>query len=423
MLSRHLVAALCLYGLFSFACTPSYSQGIEDEIVDLEERVTKLERKLRGQEKKEKAQGETDVLTGVDRVFDDLNVEAAVTFVIQGVNNANGDNVSGGDKWISDASYSVDLQFEKGFDDFATAFLHLETGDGSGVEDELSLFSNVNRDADDSDNAVSVTEAWCEYYLQTLPLTLTLGKIDPTCYLDTNDYANDECTQFLGRMFRNSPVIEFPDDNAAGVRLLLKPVNSVDIEFQTLEADADWEDVFDDLFFSCQLNIKSDFSGRTGNYRLYGWLNGKAHTKWTDNSKTNEKGYGAGVSCDQKLSDTVGIFARYGWQDADVFISGENFSLNHAWSMGLQMAGSLWKRDNDIFAVVFGQVIPSDKYKDANKIKAESEKHVEAYYSLKVKDHFTFSPDIQIIWDPFGGDAANGKDTIVVWGMRVQIDF
>lgn len=62
------------------------------------------------------------------------------------------------DEDVTDASYSVDLEFAKEFEK-GQALIHLETGDGAGVDEELKLFSGVNRDADNSDNTVYVTEA------------------------------------------------------------------------------------------------------------------------------------------------------------------------------------------------------------------------------------------------------------------------
>lgn len=64
-----------------------------------------------------------------------------------------------------------------------------------------------------------------------------------------------------------------------------------------------------------------------------------------------------------------------------------------------------------------------DEYKKVNSLKAKSEEHLEAYYSFKVNDHLTLSPDFQVIWDPYGGDATNGDKAIVVGGLRTQVDF
>jgi carbohydrate-selective porin OprB len=67
--------------------------------------------------------------------------------------------------------------------------------------------------------------------------------------------------------------------------------------------------------------------------------------------------------------------------------------------------------------------MPSDDYKKVNDLKAKTESHLEAYYNFKVNEHFSVSPDVQVIWDPYGGDAANGDKTIFVGGMRAQVDF
>ncbi|MBL7197389.1 MAG: carbohydrate porin [Candidatus Omnitrophica bacterium] len=355
--------------------------------------------------------------------FDGLTIGAGATFIIQGTYNANGDALFQNGEDVVDASYSVDLELEKKIADYGKAFFHLETGDGAGVEDELKVFSSVNRDMDDSDNNVSLTEAWYEHYFKTLPLTLTFGKVDATSYIDTNEYANDECTQFLGRIFRNSPVLEFPDDNAAGAHFLLEPDDFMDVGVVAMDATADWEDAFDNVFVSGQLNIKPKLLGKPGNYRVYCWLNDKEHTKWKDSTKTKEKGYGVGLSFDQELTDNLGVFTRYGWQNKDVFMNGEDLSLEHSWSVGLEFAGSLWGKTGDAFAIAFGQVLASREYKEVNSLKAKSEEHLEAYYNYKVNNHLTLSPDFQVIWDPYGGDAANGDNTIVVVGLRTQVDF
>lgn len=445
MMSKRLFSWFFILGVVFYSCNPAFAKTTEEEIAELkarfvrqEERIAELESKLAQQESAPKSvQLEGATIEDLDKHIDShllhripgyqllegLRMGLGATFVMQGTHNANGDSLSKNGEDVADASYSIDVEFEKEFNDYGMAFLHLETGDGAGVEDELQVFSSVNRDADDSDNSVSVTEAWYEHYFKMLPLTLTFGKIDPTVYVDNNEYANDETTQFLGHIFRNSPAVELPDDNAAGVRFALEPVDFLDVELAAMDANADWEDAFDNIFFSGQLNFKPNLLDRPGNYRVYGWLNDKDHIKWDDAAKTKEKGYGFGLSLDQELTDALGAFVRYGWQNPEVYTDGANFSLEQSWSAGIQLAGSLWGRDDDVFALAFGQVIPSDDYKKANSVKADSEEHLETYYSFKVNDHLTVSPNIQVIWDPYGGNATNGDNTIIIGGLRTQVDF
>ncbi|HDZ76799.1 MAG TPA: hypothetical protein ENH41_01790 [Candidatus Omnitrophica bacterium] len=429
---------LILAGVLLLPCDVVFGQSIQDEMADLKARIIKLETKLAQQASASKSVHLEDMTIEdlgkhIDshllhripgyQLLEGSRMGLGTTFVFQGTHNANGDSLSKNNEDAADGSYSIDVEFEKEFDDKAKAFLHLETGDGAGVEDELKVFSNVNRDADDSDNSVSLTEAWYEHYFTILALISTFGKIDAASYIDNNEYANNESTQFLGRIFRNSPILEFPDDNAVGVRLLLQPTDLMDVGVVMMDANADWEDAFDNIFFSGQLNFKPNLFDRPGNYRFYGWLNDKDHIKWDDAAKTKEKGYGFGLSFDQELTDYIGAFARYGWQNPEVYANGSDFSLEQSWSAGIQLAGSLWGRDEDVFAVAFGQVMPSDDYKKINSFEAKSEGHLETYYNFKINDHLTLSPDVQVIWAPYGGDATNGNKTIVFGGLRTQIDF
>ena len=418
-MARKMFRLILVLGFVSFSCNSVFAKSTEEELAELKRKILNLEQRIAKQEEMSEQQKEVqDELAEIKEIFDGFKIGAGATCVVQGTADANSD----ADKSVTDVSYSADLEIEKEFDDYGLAFLHFEAGNGEGITNELQLFSNVNADAT-GDASFDLIEAWYEHYFKNTPLTLTLGKLDAAAYLDGNDYANDECTQFLGDIFKNSPVIGFPDDNSAGVRAKLDPADFLDIELTVVDANADWEDAFDNLFLAGQLNLKPNIFERPGNYRVYGWLNDKDHIKWDDALKTKEENYGFGLSFDQEITDVLGAFARYGWQDPKVYADGSDFSLEQSWSAGIQLAGSLWARDDDIFAIGFGQVMPSDDYKKANDLKAKTESHLEAYYNFKVNDHLSVSPDIQVIWNPYGDDAANGDETIFVGGVRAQVDF
>ena len=439
MFKKILVLVLCSLFFSSQASFAEISNdGVLDEIRALREqiarqgeRINELEERLADQEAIPRTIQLADgTIEDLDKyILGGLNIGASATFIVQGTDNANGSSLSQKGEDVTDASYSIGLGIEKEFEDYGMAFIGLETGDGAGVEDELQVFSNVNRDADDSDNSIALTEAWYEHYFQSVPASLMVGKIDGTGSVDTNEYANDECTQFLGRIFRNSPTIELPD-NAAGLRLSLEPIDFMDIQLLMMDADGDWEDIVDDGFFAAQLNLKPNLFERDGNYRVIGWLNDRDHTKWKDLAQKKEKTYGVGISFDQELTDDLGAFLRYGWQDPDVFIDADDdgiagdFSLEHAWSVGLQLKGTGWDREEDTLGLAVGQAMPSDEYKKAgSNLNAKDESHFEAYYNYKVNEHLTLTPDVQVIWNPYGDDATNGKDTIVVGGLKGQVDF
>ncbi|MFA5388180.1 MAG: carbohydrate porin [Candidatus Omnitrophota bacterium] len=368
-------------------------------------------------------------------IAEGLEIGVGATMVVQGTNNTN-DATSGVTKKESrtDASYSTDITIGKEFEETGgKAFLHLEAGKGAGLEDNLTLYSDVNRDASDSEN-VQVTELWYEQVLLNDKAAAVFGKIDPTIYFDNNEIANDETTQFLGRIFRNSPVVEFPD-NTAGIRIAYIPDGCIELGYGILDADGDWEKIGDNLFNIAQVTFKANLFNQPGNYRLYGWNNSAAHTKWHDSSAQKEDSYGFGLSFDQKANDIATLFCRYGWQNPKVYnpntkaaADSFEYSLEQSWSAGLQLEGKSWGREKDVLGFAAGQVYPSNDYKKIGTSsvaspRAAAEGHLETYYRIYVNNHLSVSPDVQYIWNPFGKDVEDDTSSIFIGGMRAQIDF
>jgi len=363
-----------------------------------------------------------------------LEISAGATMIVQGTNNI--DNAASDvqkKKNRTDASYSADITIGKDFKEIdGRAFLHLEGGQGEGLEDDLTLYSNVNYDADNHEN-VRLTELWYEQGFLQDKAALTFGKLDPTVYFDNNEFANDETIQFLGRVFRNNPAIDFPD-NGAGIRFAFMPTEGIEFNYGLFDGNSDWEKMFDNLVNMGQVNFKTSFFGRPGNYRFFGWNNNTYYTKWLDTGKNKESAYGFGLSFDQRLTENTGVFCRYGWQDPKIYspdieaTAGLNYSLEQSWSAGLQFEGKPWGREKDVLAFAIGQVFPSGDYKKAGEAldparRAKTEGHIESYYRVHINDHLSLSPDFQYIWNPFGKDVADDTASIFVGGMRAQVDF
>jgi high affinity Mn2+ porin len=406
-----------------------------------QQKIEELEKRLLKQEAASGAVGQPIAVSEIDKRIDErlsrrvpsyqlmegLSLGLEATTIIQGGHHLNGDDQLSKSEDATDATMTTKISFEKKFGDYAEGYVLLKAGQGEGLDRALKTYGNVNDNADDNSN-VHISEAWYEAYFKQISAALAFGKLDPTNYIDTNDYANTETTQFLGGLFCNSPVVEFPSSNAAGLHFGLAPYDLFDINLVALDGKGEWNNVFDSMFLAGQINFKPKFLGRPGNYRLLAWSNGTSHTKWTDTSKEKENSYGYGLSFDQELTDVIGLFARYGWQDPDVYVvnvddPGSEFSLEQAFSIGPQFKGTAWGRPNDIMGIGFGQIIASNKYKTAKGLRAKTESHLECYYNFQVNDHLSLSPDLQIIWQPYGKDATNGDGTIVVGGLRGQMEF
>ncbi|MBU4346223.1 MAG: carbohydrate porin [Candidatus Omnitrophica bacterium] len=427
--------------------------SLQEAVLNLQERVSALEKKITEQDgyiesqnaimqaQQQKITEYESKLSQFDeklhreigrpiQLVEGLEIGVGGTMVIQGTNNVN-NATSDVQKKVSrtDASYSADITIGKEFKDVGgKALLHLEAGQGAGLEDNLTLYSNVNRDAD-NDNNVRLTEFWYEQALLKDKVALTFGKLDPTAYFDQNEVANDETTEFLGRIFRNSPTIEFPD-NGAGIRVAYIPKEWIELGYGLFNAKSSWEKIGDNLFNIGQVHFKTNFFNLAGNYRFLGWYNNAYHTKWLDESKQKEGVYGFGLSFDQKVTDITTAFLRYGWQgpkvyNPDIKATGDlTYSLEHSWSAGLQVEGKPWGREKDVLAFAVGQVFPSDDYKKADSARrAKAEGHLESYYRIFINDHLSISPDFQYIWNPFGKDVADDTSDIFVGGIRAQVDF
>ncbi|MCD6407609.1 carbohydrate porin [bacterium] len=363
-------------------------QNLKKQIKILQERIVQLESELKKKEGGEEA-----------NLIEGISVGIGATGIIQGTVNSDEDE--------TDATISVDIEFEKELQNYGKMYLHLEGGSGEGIDRKGYFFSPVNTDAVGNAN-IDIAELWYEHYFRNL--TITFGKLDPTCYIDQNRFANDETTQFLNNTFKNNQTIEFPD-NTLGFHFLFDN-EKFEIEGGFLDGDADWNEVFNNLFIFLQFNFKPEFAEKEGNYRVYGWMNNTPHTEFLNPSEDDEKNYGFGLSFDQFLTEKLGIFGRFGWENGKV---SEN---EYGWSIGMNISGNCWGRKEDNVGIAFGQNIFSDDYKKAGN-SGKTESIFEIYYSWKLNEHLTISPDVQVVWNAGGED----RDAIGVFGVRAQIDF
>jgi high affinity Mn2+ porin len=356
------------------------------------------------------------------QLMEGLSVGIESTTIVQAAKNVNGSDQLSDREDATDASMTAKISFEKKFEDYGEAYVQIKSAPGAGLDRALQLYGNVNNNACDNPD-LYMPEAWYEHYFKSLSGALAVGKLDVTNYIDTNEYASMDTSQFISGIFGNSPVVEFPASNGFGAHFGMSPYDLVDINLIAVDSKAEWNNIFDALFVAGQINFKPKLADRPGNYRFLAWRNGNNHTQWTDASKEKENGAGYGLSFDQELTDSLGVFCRYGWQDPKIYLNGNTFSLARSWSAGPQIKGSVWGRPDDVTGLGFGQIVPSRKYKEVNGFQAKTETHLEWYYNYKVNDHLSLSPDLQIIWRPYGKDAANGDGTIVVGGLRGHVEF
>jgi carbohydrate-selective porin OprB len=357
------------------------------------------------------------------------------TMILQGTNNPNA--ITEARKNVADASYSAEVTFTKNFDKISgKAFLRYEAGQGNGINQDLSLFCNANASAFPG-QGIWVAEAWYEQKLFSDKFDGTIGYLFPAAYFDNNRAANDQTTQFLNAIFVNNPTFEMPV-YAPGLVIKLTPIDKVEISGAAFDANADWQRIGENLFNVCQLSFSPVIFGAMGNYHVVGWYNRLPHHSWADTEATQENSSGFAISLDQQITTEITAFSRFGWRNPETYDSqalalSQNYTtlIASSWSIGAQLSGKLWRRENDVVGIGIGQAIPSGRYKESTGVaNAARESHFEIYYRIQCFEHMGISPDFQYVENPFGKDRnpfregmiGNTSNTVIV-GIRSLVDF
>jgi len=342
-----------------------------------------------------------------------LDVVLGLTGILQGAGVPRETRSEG---YAADATFSADLDILAAVSESGTAFLHLEAGNGSGLDADLATLSGLNADADPA-ATLRLPEAWYERQWLEARLKAQAGKIDLTALFDANAFANCEIDQFLSGGFVNNMAVEFPADDGAGAAVRWEPAEILALAAGAGDADADQEDVFKNSFVIGQIDLHPSWGGRQGHYRAYAWMNNQPHTRLADPTVMDEKNWGFGASCDQEITDSLGVFFRYGRQRQEVA------AVAHAWSAGVQMAGDCFGRSKDVVAAGFGAAVLGSDWKRAAQdagLQSADEYHAEVYYRAQLNDHLAVTPDVQWVCHP-NGEAA--RPAVWAVGVRTQMWF
>lgn len=294
----------------------------------------------------------------------------------------------------------------------AIAFVRAEAADGDGLSRQAGGFTGVNDNVKTYDT--KLPELWIEQAFLGERLAITLGKLDPFAYFDTNEAANDERAQFLSSQFVNSLAIDSPE-YAYGVRIRYVPAAWLAVGAGVFEDGRKFANIFKNRFSIAEIAFMPEPYGLPGTYRFYGWHNSSDHEKLKNTARKNESGSGFGLSFDQYFTDEVCLFARWGTQSSDLY------EVRQAWSFGFFVEGNAWARPDDVFGLAYGRGVLSGAYRDqlrAESISPADEGRVEAYYLFRLNDHCAVSPDVQVVHNLTGAGRAN---TAAEFGLRLHI--
>ena len=170
-------ALLTITIIFSFMSLSSAdcAEPRQDEVQNLKTRLEQLEKKLAAQETRNTEQdnlleSHTDLgkkMQSMSAALGNFEFSIGATSVVQGtINNSDnyrqapGIDQKGDD---ADAGYSIDFEIGVPVGKNAQAFIHIEAGEGDGLNGEVGGLTGVNADALGDSADLEIAELWYEH--------------------------------------------------------------------------------------------------------------------------------------------------------------------------------------------------------------------------------------------------------------------
>ena len=322
----------------------------------------------------------------------------------------------------------------------ARVFLHARLGQGEGLALRPTYTCTTNSTTFTGNNPddiqIALAQAW---YQLDMPLgnagapkaVVTLGKIDPFGFFDQNAVADDETRGFANNVFVHNPLLDSGGDLGAD-RFGFSPGAIAAYENESDPAmpwgisvgvfgsgnNTNFNARSGKPFVLAQAWASTQIQAQPGTYRAYVWRNPRG----TDVDGTEAGHSGIGLSIDQRVSDTLTLFARYGHQTAGRVL------FDDALTLGGELSGSSWGRENDGLGFAWGTLRTSSYLAAASATDTATYDHAargpeqiaEVYYRLQLNDHVEITPSIQHIARPAAHpDAPN----MTMLGLRVRVGF
>ena len=285
-------------------------------------------------------------------------------------------------------------------------------------------------------------------------LVLTGGIYAITDIFDQNSFSHDPKTQFLNwammdyaawdtpadaRGYTRGIAIEYyHDDWAFRVGRNLLPVES-----NGLQLNGNWSGSYSD---NLEIEKAHEIFGQPGKLRaLYfrnqanfgnfndaiAYANKNGGTPEMANVRKQQSKYGFGLNLEQNITDDIGVFARYSWNNGQT----EAYSfteVNNSALIGLSIKGNKWDRPDDVLGLAYasnGISNPNINFLKAGgsnffcgdgNINYQREGIIELYYSVKINKVLWATADFQRINNPcYNSD----RGPVNVYSVRMHFEY
>ncbi len=437
-------------------CMPVYSspndlsppdvRELYKQIQELKKKINQLEQKIRQKEvKEEKLRKDIEEVKEAKKTIEkikerigNISIHGGVVSYYQAASSGENSELGNPEGHFSNpdgGGYVADIELSWEPMENGEFYMRIHAGEGDGADNILPtekerekgardpLFADLNTLNDDNpdDSEVDVLEA---YYTQTLfdeMLSVSFGKTEPFAFVDDNEFANDENSQFVGKPFVNNPMFDSEDEYGPILALsfnpkFLKPLK--DVTFTAVVQSSsyprneegkqkdEWSNFFRRPLVAGQITYSPTIRGMSGNYRIYGWVQTYDHERIGNKTGTDE-GWGVGISCDQYLTEKIGLFGRFGYQNDEVY------EAPIFYSAGAYIKGLIPIRKDDELGIGLAGLKANHAFDDHH-----TEYHGEAYYKFVFSDNFALSLDLQYVENPLGNNDNND-----IWAGMVRGEF
>jgi high affinity Mn2+ porin len=268
-------------------------------------------------------------------------------------------------------------------------------------------------------------------------VTLQLGKYSVKDVFDGNAYAEDPRLDFLNWSIWASGAFDYPADRLGFSWGLMAELNRKNFAVRAgyfLVPDVSNANTFDmSLFvrggYLGELELRYTPYGRPGSFRLGSWynsvfsgsyseavslaaqiagLNANDTLPWTRQGRSK---YGFYLNFDQEISDTVGMFGRFSWNDGRTEIMSFT-DIDSSLSLGVSIKGTRWGRPDDRVGIA-GAInnISGDHASFLNAgglgvtigdgaLSYASENVFETYYAFQLRKGIVLTADYQFLGNP-----------------------
>ena len=293
-------------------------------------------------------------------------------------------------------------------------------------------------------------------YVDTRRLRITYGGFSALDYFDNNKYSHDPRTQFLNWSFMAMGAWDFPAnargytygvvaeyfDDGWAVRLgrlaMPKEPNSLRLDWGLNQQYGD----------QIEFEHEHTIGNQPGALRFLvfqnrGWMasystannlaaqNNLPAPDILTSRNSYQKKWGYGVNLEQAITDKVGLFARWSWNDGQTETQAFT-DIDRSLSGGVVVNGAHWGRANDTWGVagalngIAGSQIAyltnggSTMFIGDGKLNYRREQILETYYSFNVCKGTYLSADYQYIANPaYNAD----RGPVSFFGLRAHIEL